>query len=52
MSEETPPPSRERYLRQAEQADALARRAQSAEERTAFEDIARLWRQLADRRAD
>lgn len=52
MTEESPRTSRERYLKQAEQADALARRAQSAEERAAFQDIARLWRQLADRRSD
>ena len=52
MSDEPPIPSRARYLRQAEQADAMAARAASPEERKAFEDIARLWRQLAERRAD
>ena len=44
--------ARERYLKHAEQADGLARRDQSEEERKAFEDIARLWRQLAERRPD
>jgi hypothetical protein len=47
---DVPPPSRERYLKQAEQAEALAQRASSPQERAAFEDIARLWRDLADRR--
>jgi hypothetical protein len=50
MSDDPPAPSSARYLKQAEQADDLARRAHSAEERAAFEDIARLWRQLAERR--
>jgi hypothetical protein len=52
MSDEAPGPSRARYLKQADHADDLARRAHSPEERAAFEDIARLWRQLADRRND
>jgi hypothetical protein len=52
MRDNPPPPNRERYLKQAAQAESLARRAQSPEERQAFDDIARLWRQLAERRAD
>jgi len=49
MSTEPPSPSRENYLRQAEQAEALAQRARSPDERESFEAIARLWRGLAER---
>ena len=40
----------EEYLRQAEAAEADARRATTPEERRTFEDVARLWRQLAERK--
>lgn len=43
-----PRPSRQHYLRQAEQAERLAGRATSPLERQSFEEIARLWRRLAD----
>jgi len=49
MSGDPPTPTREGYLRQAEQAEALALRAKSREEREAFQAIARLWRGLAAR---
>ncbi len=49
MSDPRSAPSRTSYLKQAEQAEALARRASSEQERASFEDIARLWRQLAER---
>ncbi|MBX7249828.1 MAG: hypothetical protein K1X35_12395 [Caulobacteraceae bacterium] len=52
MTGEPPPRSRERYLRQAEQAADLARRAATEQEREAFEDIARLWRKLAGQPGD
>jgi hypothetical protein len=45
------PPTREHYLKQAAQADDLARRAATAAERASFEEIARLWRRLADGRS-
>jgi ferric-dicitrate binding protein FerR (iron transport regulator) len=40
----------DRYIRQAEEAEAEARRAATPEERRTYEDVARLWRQLAGRR--
>jgi len=46
---EPPRPDPDAYRRQAEQAEDLARRAQNEDERKAFEDIARLWRGLAER---
>jgi len=49
MSQDAPPPGRIDYARQAEQALEMARRASTPEERAAFEEIARLWRQLAQR---
>lgn len=49
MSDETPPPSRMDYARQAELALDMARRASSPDEKAKFEEIARLWRQLAER---
>lgn len=49
MSQDESPPPRKSYLKQAEQADDLARRASTPTERTSFEEIARLWRQLAER---
>ena len=49
MTQDPPPPGRIDYARQAEVAQDLARRASSPEERAAFEEIARLWRQLAQR---
>ena len=42
----------QKYLRQAEEAEASARRAATPEERKSYEDIARLWRQLAERKSD
>ncbi|HYE42664.1 MAG TPA: hypothetical protein VEA15_04655 [Caulobacteraceae bacterium] len=45
-----PPPTREHYLKQAAHADELARRATTAAERASFEEIARLWRRLAESR--
>ena len=50
MSDPSSPAGRERYLKHAKQAEDLAKRSQTEEERRAFEDIARLWRQLAERR--
>jgi len=44
--------NRERYIRQAEEAEVEARRASSPEERRTYQDVARLWRQLAEGRAD
>ena len=41
----------DRYIRQAEEAEAEARRAATPEERRTYQDVARLWRQLAERRA-
>ena len=49
MTEDAARPGRLDYARQAEQALEMARRASTPEERAAFEEIARLWRQLADR---
>ena len=43
-------PMTDRYIRQAEEAEAEARRAATPEERRTYEDVARLWRQLAGRR--
>ena len=43
-------PMSDRYIRQAEEAEAEARRAATPEERRTYEDVARLWRQLAARR--
>lgn len=42
----------ERYIKQAEEAEAQARNASTPEERRTYEDVARLWRQLAERKAD
>ena len=49
MSQDDLPPGRIDYAKQAELALDMARRASSAEERAAFERIAQLWRQLAER---
>lgn len=49
MSDEAPPPGRIDYARQAEHAMDMARRSSTPEEKAAFEEIARLWRQLAER---
>lgn len=49
MTDDAPPAKRANYLKQAEQAESLARRSSTPQERAAFEDIARLWRQLAER---
>lgn len=42
----------DRYIRQAEEAEAEARRAATPEERRTYENVARLWRQLAARRTE
>lgn len=39
------------YLKRASQADAWARRATTPAERKAFEEIAALWRRLAEQKA-
>jgi len=46
------PPRRDHYLKQAEQAEAMARRATGAEEKASFEEIARLWRRMAERKPE
>lgn len=49
MRDEAPPPGRLNYLKQADQAREMAARATSPDERKAFHEIERLWRQLAER---
>jgi len=49
MTDDAPPPPRIDYARQAEQALDLARRTNSPDEKAKFEEIARLWRHLAER---
>lgn len=49
MSQDAPPPGRIDHAKQAEIAMDMARRATSPEERKAFEEIAELWRRLAER---
>ena len=46
-----PRPDPDAYRRQAEQAEEMARRAASEDERRSFENIAKLWRGLAERAA-